>query len=445
MLQELNIHALWASKQTAKGTPNTTGTKRLVQVGGDIKTSREDGSENFSDLTKFGNAADWLNLIQGAGQPIAEMTPEELAYLLWLFHGGETVTNGTNNVQTLTMTGTPTGGTCTITDGNTIVTGNVNYDSTSGQLQTILEAVYGAGNVAVSGGPWPGTPLVVTFQGDLQRRPMRTLEIGTNALTGGATPTFASVQTTPGVKNRHRFQPLSGLGFWATFFKRIGQSQIQRTAFNDCMLSQIVYEASTGAKAGRVTPTIMSLDPGQVKAADPVAELTSKRPFLHTDGVGAFELQGDVHRGISQFQVSLNEDLSPVSSDDATVYDFSKGNASAAIAATLYLDGDGIARFNEQLYGTATPATDARPATTLPELGAFVHDLRAKDPGDGFENGDRCLFSAGGVKWALPELPDPNPDGGSAEIALAGQLRQPENGDPLYTIDVYCDDAAFTT
>lgn len=445
-VQELNIHALWVAKQIAKGTPNTAGTKRLVQVGGDINVQREDGSENFSDMSKFGDATDWLNLITGNGAPIAEMTPEELAYLLWIFHGGETVTNGVNNVQTLTMTGTPTGGNCKITDGAGKTTAVLPHNCASAAAQTALEAAFGAGNVTVSGGPWPGAALVVTFVSARGNRPMRTLKIADNALTGGSSPTFTAAQTTPGVKRKHSFVPLPGLGFWSTWHRRVGQSLVTRYGFNDVQMSQLVYEASTGAKAGRITSTLMSLDPGEVKAADPSTALTAKRPFLHTDGVGAFTLQGLVHRGLSQFQVTLNEDLQPVSGDDATVYDLVTGNASAAIQATIYFDADGLARYNEQIYGTASPATGTKPQRTLPSLGAFVHDLKAKDPDDGFENGDRVVFTATGVKWSAPEAPDPNADGGTAEIALQGQLRAPNDGvTPHYTIDVYCDDPAYTT
>ena len=274
---------------------------------------------------------------------------------------------------------------------------------------------------------------------------MRLPILVTNSLTGGASPTGTMTMTTPGIKNKHTFVPIPGIGFWSSWFRRVGQNLLTRHQFNDCQISQLVYEASTGAKAGRVTSALMSLDPGEVKAADPVTALTAKRPFLHTDGVGAFSLQGAVHRGLSQFQVTLNEDLQPVSADDVTVYDLIMGNASAAIAATLYFDADGLARWNEQVYGVAAPITGAKPVKTLPSLGAFVHDLQAKDPDDAFVNGDRVVFTASGVKWSLPDMPDPNPDGGTAEIALAGALRTPLAGGNLYTIDVYNDDVAYTT
>jgi hypothetical protein len=47
------------------------------------------------------------------------------------------------------------------------------------------------------------------------------------------------------------------------------------------------------------------------------------------------------------------------------------------------------------------------------------------------------------VKWTVPDAPDPNADGGTPELALAGAMRKPEAGTPPYSIDVDCDAAAF--
>lgn len=90
-LLEPNIYALWVGKQSAKGTPNTAPGKRLVMVGGNLGAARDDGSENYSDLTKYGSQTDWINSLSGAGEPALQGTPTELAYLYWLMHGAETV------------------------------------------------------------------------------------------------------------------------------------------------------------------------------------------------------------------------------------------------------------------------------------------------------------------------------------------------------------------
>jgi hypothetical protein len=90
---ESNIYGLWGGKQTAKGAALATPSRRLVWVGaGDFGFSRDDGSETYSDLGKYGAQSDWVNSLLGQGEPGLEATPTELAWLLWMFHGAETVT-----------------------------------------------------------------------------------------------------------------------------------------------------------------------------------------------------------------------------------------------------------------------------------------------------------------------------------------------------------------
>ena len=49
-----------------------------------------------------------------------------------------------------------------------------------------------------------------------------------------------------------------------------------------------------------------------------------------------------------------------------------------------------------------------------------------------------------GVRWTVPEWPEINPDGGDAELSLAGGMR-PLAGQQPYTIDVYCQAPAFSS
>lgn len=91
---EPSIYGLWAAKQTAKGTPiaGVAATKAFIQVGGDFSVAREDGSEPWSDLSRFGSQTDFVNTIIGEGNPAIEAQPETLAYISWLFFGQESVT-----------------------------------------------------------------------------------------------------------------------------------------------------------------------------------------------------------------------------------------------------------------------------------------------------------------------------------------------------------------
>lgn len=343
-MQELNINALAVGKQTAQGTAATTTMRRLKWLGGDVEFSRDDGKEEWSDLGKFGGATDWVNSVSGAGTPGVSATPEELAYLLYLFEGGETTT----------------------------------------------------------------------------------------AVTG------------PPAKTKHTFVPLPGAGFWTTWFRRIGASQIQRQNFVDSRIGQVVIEGSTAQKAVKITPSVLSLDPAVTVAADPAsaATLPPKRPYLYTEGTGSFEIDELVFRGQSQFTFTSNADLSVVYGDDTTGYAVVSGNPGVTLGVTVYLDADGLAEYNRLVYGSATPAAGTKPRKTVSPLGSYGFTLAALEQETGDPNGDEFSLTVPGVKWAVPNAPAPSQAGGAAEIALAGEMRVVP-GEPAYQADVTCDAAAF--
>ena len=55
---ESSNFALWAGKQTARGTPAVTADKLLRQVDGNIDIDRTFGNENFGDGARYSNAMD---------------------------------------------------------------------------------------------------------------------------------------------------------------------------------------------------------------------------------------------------------------------------------------------------------------------------------------------------------------------------------------------------
>lgn len=95
-----------------------------------------------------------------------------------------------NDQQTITITGSPTGGSFTLGGGP--LTGAVApaWNDTAQALAARLQAALAAGNSCVcTGGPLPGTPVVVTWTGNLANSPQLALTINANNLTGGSTPT----------------------------------------------------------------------------------------------------------------------------------------------------------------------------------------------------------------------------------------------------------------
>jgi hypothetical protein len=329
---ESNIYALWAAKQTAKGTPATVGTKRFQQVAGDISTAREDGSENFSDLDRFGDAVDYINTLQGSGAPVIQAQPNATAYLLWLYFGGEAFT----------------------------------------------------------------------------------------ALSAGVSPP------------KFVFTPQANTGFWATFWKRIGLSEIQRQKFNDCKISSIKIEGSTANKVVKVTPTIISLDPGETFATDPTPTLEAAKPLLYTDAVGTFTIDGSVFNAQTQFAVTLDAGLAAYQGDAVKFQDLVAGAASISMEGpTILLDTAGIAQYNQIIYGTATPTTGTKPRTDRPVVGSFACEFKRGT----LAAKESIKVELPGVKWSPDLAAPPNPDGGAIELALNGEMRK-VSGQPAIRITV---------
>jgi hypothetical protein len=107
-------------------------------------------------------------------------------------------TANTNEVQTLSLIGAPTGGTFTLTfSGQT--TGALAWNATAAAVQTALEDLpnINGANVACTGGPLPGA-VTVTFVGNRGDSPQPLIGYSNNALTGGTGPQPNIARTTAG-------------------------------------------------------------------------------------------------------------------------------------------------------------------------------------------------------------------------------------------------------
>lgn len=179
------------------GATNGYKTNALVQVG--VGLEYRDGTEieqiggtggvclyfKVPDSVKRGTIGDFQ---------VCSPDPNVMAFLI----GGDVITTtGTAEVQTVTITGTPTGGTFTLTfDGQT--TAGIAYNAAAAAVQTALEALSNLlpGDVTVGGGPGPGTPYTVTFTIAEGNVPQMTASGA--GLTGGTAPAVAVTTTTPG-------------------------------------------------------------------------------------------------------------------------------------------------------------------------------------------------------------------------------------------------------
>lgn len=148
------------------------------------------------DLTKFTETVHWekgtalqpRNVLK-SGIPLGKVT----ASGLYAPYSGPR-----SEVQNVTITGSPTGGTYTLTfSGQT--TAAIPYNATAAQVKAALEALSNidVGDVAVSGGPHPGTAVAVTFAGQYMGDDVAQMT-ATGSLTGGSSPAIAVTTATAG-------------------------------------------------------------------------------------------------------------------------------------------------------------------------------------------------------------------------------------------------------
>lgn len=120
-----------------------------------------------------------------------------------------------NEVQSITINGTPTGGTFTLSyKGQT--TSALAYNATAAAVTAALEALstIGTGNVVVTGST--GGPYTATFQGTLTDKDVDELTANT-AFTGGSNPYVAVATTTTGSLSgdviQHDLHFINNVGF----------------------------------------------------------------------------------------------------------------------------------------------------------------------------------------------------------------------------------------
>ncbi len=107
--------------------------------------------------------------------------------------------NGTIGVQTVSITGTPTGGTFVLGYQGQI-TASIAYNAAASAVQTALQALSTIGaHVTCTGGPLPGTAITCTFSGTIVNQTVPLITQNSSGLTGGTSPTVvvANASGTP--------------------------------------------------------------------------------------------------------------------------------------------------------------------------------------------------------------------------------------------------------
>lgn len=138
---------------------------------------------------------DQLGFVRGPARllaaPLSQAPPTAIGQVVRLGAGSDI-----NEVQTITITGAPTGGTFTLSFAGA-TTEAIPYNADASTVRANLESLstIGGGNVAVTGSA--GGPYVVTFQNNLGNMDV-VLISATGSFTGGTTPAIAVVETTKG-------------------------------------------------------------------------------------------------------------------------------------------------------------------------------------------------------------------------------------------------------
>ena len=115
---------------------------------------------------------------------------------------------GTDEVQTIESSGTPTGGTFKLEFKGRRTTA-LDFDATAAEIDAALGAlstIGGAANVTCAGGALP-TDVTVTFAAALAKKAVPLITVVESALTGGTDPEITVAETTPGVSATHRGAP----------------------------------------------------------------------------------------------------------------------------------------------------------------------------------------------------------------------------------------------
>jgi len=143
---------------------------------------------------------------------------------------------GTSEVQTVTITGAPTGGTFTLTfSGQT--TAAIPFNATALALQTALNNLSNLDGVTVAGGPGPGTPWTVTFPASMGNVAQMTDD--PSGLTGGTTPDVTVTTTTPGVAP----SVAAGLWMYATGPVVVRLGEVITDSLVDHTVNEVIHTA----------------------------------------------------------------------------------------------------------------------------------------------------------------------------------------------------------
>lgn len=222
---------------------------------------------------------------------------------------------------------------------------------------------------------------------------------------------------------------------WLTFWKKLGLSVGPiRELYTDCLITQTVVQCMASQKVLRVTPTVVSLNPGVKYAApDPTADDSGEDPFLWTQAQGTFDVDGLGAGAIIEIQevtLTVSDAATPVYGDRAAPVVVVPGRGTAQVALTLTLTDNTLPLWNRMLYGTDTPAPGAQPIAGV-HYGSIDFAM-AYGAGDALRS---WRLQVPKFQFATTATVNVQPNGGEISLPVGGEARL--NGtDPMATVTV---------
>lgn len=241
-------------------------------------------------------------------------------------------------------------------------------------------------------------------------------QLGTDTFTG-AGPTYT-----------HTLTPANAGGRWLTVWKTVGVAVGPvRQKFNDTRIAQTVIACGAGSKVLHVTPSLTSVDPGEVFTSDPVkadddASNATDYPYLWTEATGAWNIDGGgagAIADINELNLTINDSLEPWYGDDVKPATLAPGRGVVTASMTLGVTDQVIPKFNLVHYNTATPAGTTKPSKAIYSgsldviftrgSAGTLRSLRIEVPKINYAPSDMAIEGAA--------------DGGALTVSLAGEAR----------------------
>lgn len=247
---------------------------------------------------------------------------------------------------------------------------------------------------------------------------------------------FTAADAEEGTSSEHVITPAEDGGKWFTVIQEVGEgSDLYRSRFGDCRIQSLSFEASQGTKTLHVNPTIASLSPDEKYGYTPTLGFDASEPLLFTDATGKMVVDGDTIGDISQFQVSINDNLEPYYGDGIAPRDMVPGRSEVEVTFTVAVTSDTLPYFNQVVYGTPYPSAGATPTSSIYFAG--VDFTLSRGTGATLE---QVQITVPRVAFTPDLAIEGQADGGVVELAFTGQAR-PNGTDPVITVTTNSVDA----